>query len=139
MKQLFNKESSKGFTLMEIVIVFILLGILAIAVIPSFTTMDNVGHKANQEGVLGTLRTAWSSAYGDSASVPTLTAIAAKVDTCSCGEETSGEFVITCTGIFQTDGSTDAEFGLSTAASACTATVSKPSDITIYAAGAESS
>jgi prepilin-type N-terminal cleavage/methylation domain-containing protein len=127
-KQLNYRDQSKGFTLMEIVIVFILLGILAVAVIPAFTSMDDVGYQATQEGALGTLRTSWTVAFGDSKRDPTLDQIVAKVDTCSCADGAG----ITCTDVLQTDGTNSAEFGVGTADSVvCASTASAPSSIVI--------
>ena len=130
-------SDSKGFTLMEIIIVFILLGILAVAVIPTFTEMDDVGYKANQEGTLAALKTAWTVAYAESGSNPTLANVAALVTgvdgstACACDATT---FNIECDGIFQVDGSTLAEFGLASP-TACTDTLSSPAAVTLVDGG----
>ena len=132
MKMHRRKKSEKGFTLMEIIIVFILLGILAVAVIPTFTQMEDVGYKANQEGTNAALKTAWTVAYAevDGGGNPTLDQIAALVTgddgtVCSC---LNGD--ITCNGILSQDGTSSATFGMTNSTS-CASTVSSPSLIVI--------
>lgn len=120
---------------MEIIIVFVLLGILAVAVIPTFTEMDDVGYQTVQEGTLGALRTAWTVAYADSGNEsPTLDEVAALVtgvDTsatvCDCSDSTTQ---ITCAEIYQADNTTTkAIFGVS--GYECTSTVATPNLIVI--------
>ncbi len=135
MKILHTRKGIKAFTLMEVVIVFILLGILAVAVIPTFTEMDDVGYQTVQEGTLGALRTAWTVAYADSGNeAPTLDEVAALVtgvDTsatvCDC---TDTDTQITCAEVYQADATTTkAEFGVS--GYACESTVATPNLIVI--------
>ena len=133
-----RKEGRKGFTLMEIIVVFILLGILAVSIIPTFTQMDDVGYDTQQQGALGALRTAWTVAYADNSnSAPTLTQIAALVEgvdgttNCACNGST---FEIECNGIYQRDGSTLAEFG-SASATSCSSTIATPATIVIVDGG----
>ncbi len=123
-----------GFTLMEVVVVLILLGVLAVSIIPTFSEMDDVAYEANREATLGALRTAWTVAYGDAKSAPTHTAVAALVQgtggsACSCSDAASGQ-MISCGGIVKDDGSTAAKFGVA-AASTCATTISRPGLITI--------
>lgn len=132
-----KSSNAKGFTLMEIIIVFILLGILAVAVIPTFTEMDDVGYKANQEGTLAALKTAWTVAYAEDGGNPTLAEVAALVTgvdgstACACDGTT---FMIECQGIFQVDGATEAEFGLASP-TACTNELTSPAAITLVDGG----
>lgn len=133
MKILSRKRDSKGFTLMEIIIVFILLGILAAAVIPTFTEMDDVGYKTVQEGTLGALRTAWTVAYSDNGnSAPTHTQVAALVTAPDGGACDCGGGIVTligCDEVYTTAGTGEAEFGISGAA--CASTISEPNLIVI--------
>src|SRR3990170_8977941 len=51
-----RKSSKKGFTLVEILIVVIILGILAAIVIPQFTNASEDARKSNMRSQLQTLR-----------------------------------------------------------------------------------
>src|SRR5881398_3612853 len=51
-----NRQNRKGFTLVEILIVVIILGILAAIVIPQFTNASEDARKANMRSQLQTLR-----------------------------------------------------------------------------------
>jgi MSHA pilin protein MshA len=57
----------KGFTLIEIVMVIILLGILAAVAIPRFIDMSGEAKKSAVKGVLGGVRGAISIAYANNA------------------------------------------------------------------------
>ena len=130
-----RKRDSKGFTLAEIIIVFILIGILAAAVIPTFTSMDDVGYETVQKGALGALRTAWAVAYYNNGnSAPTHTQVAALVTAPDGGACDCGGGVVTligCDEVLTTTGTsgTEAEFGISGAA--CASTISEPNAIVI--------
>jgi general secretion pathway protein G len=56
MKTVIRKQSRKGFTLVEILIVVIILGILAAIVIPQFTNASEDARKSNMKSQLQTLR-----------------------------------------------------------------------------------
>lgn len=57
----------KGFTLIEIVMVIILLGILAAVAIPRFIDMSGEAKKSSTKGILGGVRGAVSIAYANNA------------------------------------------------------------------------
>jgi general secretion pathway protein G len=56
MKTMIRTKSRKGFTLVEILIVVIILGILAAIVIPQFTNASEDARKSNMRSQLQTLR-----------------------------------------------------------------------------------
>ena len=56
MKTVIRTKSRKGFTLVEILIVVIILGILAAIVIPQFTNASEDARKGNMKSQLQTLR-----------------------------------------------------------------------------------
>ena len=140
MKRVSRKQDSTGFTFFELVLVFMILGILAVALVPSFEDMDDVGYQAVQEATLGSLRTAWAVAYADNGnSPPTHTQVAELVlsadtdgstETCKCGD---GVTLISCDEVLTTTGTagTEAEFGISGAA--CASTIADPMLIIILA------
>jgi type II secretory pathway pseudopilin PulG len=125
-----------GFTLIEIIIVFILLGILAVAVVPTLTEMDDVGYDTVQQGTLGALRTAWPNAYANAGNTaPTSTQVSALVTgtddaACSC----NGSFEIVCGGVKQANGTTDATFGVA-AATSCDSTIDSAMSIVLISGG----
>lgn len=60
-------KNSKGFTLIELVIVIVILGILAAVAIPKFVDLRGEAQLASAKGNLGGLRAAASLYYADTA------------------------------------------------------------------------
>lgn len=58
-----NKKVHSGFTLIELVIVIVILGILAVAALPRFTDLSTDARTASIDGVAGALRSAASIAH----------------------------------------------------------------------------
>ena len=50
------KRNNKGFTLIELIMVIVILGILAAVVVPKFFSFTTEAHTANKEAVVGSIR-----------------------------------------------------------------------------------
>ena len=59
-------SSQRGFTLIELVVVMVILGILAVVAIPRFTDLTQQAKISVTQGVLGSVRSAAHLAYADS-------------------------------------------------------------------------
>ena len=59
----FNKN--KGFTLIELIIVIVLLGLLAAAALPKFSDLESKARAASEDGVIGAFRSATAIAHAD--------------------------------------------------------------------------
>ncbi len=57
-------RSSTGFTLVELIIVIVILGILAVTAAPKFINMQSDARKAALEGLAGAMKSAAMMAYG---------------------------------------------------------------------------
>lgn len=72
-----NKQT--GFTLIELVMVIVIIGILAAMAVPRFYNATNDALLAAQDGTVGAVRTAHSLAIAEFRRVPTVTELAARV------------------------------------------------------------
>ncbi|MBI5041494.1 MAG: type II secretion system protein [Gammaproteobacteria bacterium] len=82
-----NKQT--GFTLIELVMVIVIIGILAAMAVPRFVDMQGEAETAAQEGTLAAVRTAYATATAQANGYPTVTQIAANVQTGSGGTATA--------------------------------------------------
>jgi prepilin-type N-terminal cleavage/methylation domain-containing protein len=57
-----NKKNS-GFTLIELIIVIVLLGLLASAALPRFTDLESKARGASEQGIIGAIRAAIAIAH----------------------------------------------------------------------------
>jgi MSHA pilin protein MshA len=85
-----------GFTLIELIIVIVIIGILAAVAIPKFTTVSDEAHKAKNTAILGAVKSAWSIAFAQAKVAPTVSLIAAQMTDPTCSGTTSP---ITCGGL----------------------------------------
>lgn len=60
-----NIKNRKGFTLIELIIVIVLLGLLAAAALPKFSDLETQARSASQDGVIGGFRSAVNIVHGD--------------------------------------------------------------------------
>ncbi len=66
-----NSKAQKGFTLIEIVMVIILLGILSAVAIPKFVDLGSQSHDAAIDGAFGAVNSALAIAIAKNKAVPT--------------------------------------------------------------------
>lgn len=92
-----SKVRQAGFTLIELIIVIVIVGILAAVAIPKLSSMTDDAQKAKNTAILGALKSAWTVAFSKNptAGPPTSTALAAQMADPTC---TADGGTITCTG-----------------------------------------
>lgn len=130
--QRIKKMTQAGFTLIELIVVIVILGVMAAVAIPKFSDTSASAYTSVQKATLGALKSAWAVAYSTKKSEPTITEVFAQMadPVCSgaaasftCGTTAAGNVV------YKTDGSTAATFTATTTGTG--AVIASPSDITI--------
>ena len=118
------KKQQTGFTLIEMVIVIILLGILAAVAVPRLGDVTTSARAGVQQGTLGALKSAWAIAYAVARTEPTGTQVAAQMIDPPCTFAAATGF--DCPGVLQEDGVGNAVFGPAQATA-----ILSPANITI--------
>lgn len=109
-----------GFTLIELVIVIVIIGILAAVAIPNLSNTTEEARKGKAMATLGALKGAWGIAYATVKSAPTCAAIASTMTDPTCGTGGTG---ITCTGVTLSGGSGNVNY-------VCSGAPTSPAQIT---------
>jgi len=123
-----NKQQS-GFTLIEMVIVIILLGILAAVAVPQLTNVTGEARIGVQNGTLGALKSSWAIAYAIKRGVPTHAEVAAQMLDPACNT-TAGTGIV-CPGVRNTADTGDAIFGVANNSASGTL-INTPANIAIF-------
>ena len=124
--KLIKNTRQKGFTLVELIIVIVIVGILAAVAIPKLTSTSDQAYLGVQKSTLGALKSAWSLAYAVNKSAPTIAQLNLQMSDPTCSPATGG---VSCAGVFKIDGATTAIFPITLTSGV----IASPADIGIPA------
>ncbi len=79
-----TKATQSGFTLIELVIVIVIIGILAAVALPNFTNTTDSANKAVNNAIVGAVKSAWAVAYAANKGTPTLAQLATATSDPAC-------------------------------------------------------
>jgi len=79
-----NVSKQSGFTLIELIIVIVVIGILSAVAVMKMSNVTDAANKAANKAVLGMVKSSWSAAYAVTKVTPTLASIAAQTGDPAC-------------------------------------------------------